>query len=413
MKSAALHFLTHLQRLQPAVFFQHSAALTACLASFTHPKDPWTNEEGFALAGRLLSSHLALIKSVSKDFDLLITDLLLDHVKPLFIKSNSSLLTPQARKAISPRPGPAAPSDFEDSSKPWKFNSPHIVTVFQWVLSQLDPPRIEKHWPLLIPPLLTILDDVSITYKIRGCTLLNILLGSTPSTLLERSGLGGIFHDTLLPYTLFLPTLTPEADSVPLLNATYTTLIILTNTRFPPSTSSSSPSRIKTLSTIFRYGILKGYTHAGENPRISELLMHKSTDLVNAMGIYSVKHLKDLLPIISTILTAPFATAYPPLLQAAVECLKAVIVNGWPRVKLHRGEILEGLVVCWCKIVDEGVGEHRDGLLEVKGGIREVLRAVVQILRGDEEAMEEFKMLSDCDEQLKDCFQSLGPKTLP
>ncbi|KAL8682098.1 MAG: hypothetical protein Q9186_001803 [Xanthomendoza sp. 1 TL-2023] len=360
IKVTGLYFLSHLQRLQPTTFSQTSADLTACLASFTNPQDPWTNEESFRLARLLLSKHLPLIKTTSKHFDTLLTNLLLDNIKPFFLKSKSSLLTPQARKAIAPLPGPAAPSDFESGSKPWKFESPHIVTVFQWTLSQLEAELIEKQWPLIIPPLLTILDDVSIAYKIRGCELLDILLKVTSSSLLERSGLGEIFHNTLLPYLLYLPTLTPEEESLPLLNATYNTLITLTISRFPPSSpSSTNPKRIKTLSAIFRYGILKSYTHIGENVRVSELLMRKSADLVSAMGIHSVKHLKDILPVVTSTLTSPFATASPTLLMAAVGCLKAVIVNGWPRVRAHRGEILEGLVGCWVRIADEEeVGEE-------------------------------------------------------
>lgn len=38
--------------------------------------------------------------------------------------------------------------------------------------------------------------------------------------------------------------------------------------------------------------MLKGYSHAGENVRIAELLMGQVVELVNEMGIASVKHLK-------------------------------------------------------------------------------------------------------------------------
>ncbi|KAL8814310.1 MAG: hypothetical protein Q9223_006459 [Gallowayella weberi] len=406
IKVTGLYFLSHLQCLHPSTFSRNPANLAACLAAFTNSQDPWTNEESFSLARLLLSKHLALVKTTPGDFDTLISDLLLDNIKPLFLKSRSTLLTSQARKAISPISGSAPPSDFESGSKPWKFESPHIVTVLQWTLSQLEAGLVEKHWPLIIPPLLTILDDVSVTYKIRGCELLDILLKVTPSSLLERSGLGEVFHNTLLPYLLYLPTLTPEEDSLPLLNATYNTLITLTQSRFPPAASlphsSTNPKQTQTLSVIFRYGILKSHTHIGENVRVSELLMRKTANLVSAMGIHSVKHLKDILPIITGPLTSPFATASPPLLLAALGCLKAVIVNGWPRVRAHRGEILQGLVTCWIRIADEdGVGEE---LCRVKVEVAEVWRAVVEILRGDEEVEEEMRMLRECDGRVETLF---------
>ncbi|KAL8657980.1 MAG: hypothetical protein Q9226_001390 [Calogaya cf. arnoldii] len=397
MKVIGLRLLSHLQDHQGPKF-DSSAALVACLATFTNLEDPWTTEEAFNLAQSMLSKHLKSVKSAAPTrFDSLISQLLLDHVKPLFLKSKPSVLTDQGRKAITPLPGTAVPSDFESGSKPWKFQSPHIITIFQWTLGQLDAALVEQHWPLVIPPLLTILDDVSITLKIRGCRLLKTLLKVVPASLLERSGLGEVFHDTLMPYLLFLPSLTPEEESIPLLNATYDTLLSLTLTRF--STPASTPLKVRTLDAIFRYGVLKGYTHAGEKVRIAELLMKKSTDFVNAMGVYCVKHLKDLLPVIMTILTAPFATAYPPLLNASLQVLRAIIVNGWPRLAFHRAEILEGLIVCWCKIQEED--KPTTALLTVRKDIEEVLRPVVQLLSGDQEMREDLKIIQDCDPRLQ------------
>lgn len=401
MKSAGLQLLSHLDRLRLSGP-EASATLIACLASSTNPQDPWTSLDSYDLAQALLSNHLRIkdsqtIRKPPQTHDALLKDLLLNHVKPLFVKSKNPLLTAQARKAISPLPGPNVPSDLESSNKPWKFQSPHIVTIFQWILTQLDASLVEVHWPLIIPPLLTILDDVSIKYKIKGCSLLILLLKITPANLLERSGLGDIFQNTLMPYLLYLPSLTPVEESIPLLDAAYPTLIGLTMARY--NTPETTAKRTKSLDSIFRYGVLKGHAHAGENVRIASLLMKKSTDLVNTMGIYCVKHLKDLLPLISATLTAPFATAYPPLLGAALHTLRAVIINGWPRVGFHRGEILEGLVICWCRIEDEE--KPTSELLSIKEGIQDISHAVVQLLKNDDDAIEEMKTIRDNDSRLK------------
>ncbi|KAL9030954.1 MAG: hypothetical protein Q9196_000975 [Gyalolechia fulgens] len=396
MKSTGLQLLSHLDRLQPPGS-KASASLTACLASFTNLQDPWTSPEAYDLAQSLLSKNSQMIREDRQNDDGLIKALLLNYVKPLFLKSKTPVLTDQARKAISPLPGPNAPSDFDSSNKPWKFRSPHIVTIFQWILTQLDAPLVEAHWPLIIPPLLTILDDVSTNYKIKGCELLVRLLQVAPAQLLERSGLGDIFHSTLMPYLLYLPSLTPEEESIPLLDAAYPALMALTSARY--GAPEATAQRIKSLDAVVRYGILKGHAHAGDNVRIASLLMGKSTDLVNAMGIYCVKHLKDLLPLISATLIAPFATAYPPLLGTALQTLRAIVVNGWPRVAFHRGEILEGLVMCWCRIEDEE--EPTSELVGIKERIEDVLRAVVQLLRYDEHATEELQAISHYDARLE------------
>ncbi|KAL8833788.1 MAG: hypothetical protein Q9170_004081 [Blastenia crenularia] len=398
MKVAGLRLINHLSGLL-GDRIPTSTDLVACLASSTNLQDPWTSQEAYDLARSMLSTHLENIRKKPKGFDALVKDLLLNQIKPLFVKSKNPMLTGQARKAISPLPGPNVPSDFDSSNKPWKFQSPHIVTIFHWILSQLDAALVEAHWPLIIPPLLTILDDVSVTYKVKGCELLSLLLDVVPLSLLERSGLGEIFDTTLMPYLMYLPSLTPEEDSIPLLDATYSTLIKLTCARY--GTPEKKTSMIKSLDAIFRYGILRGHAHAGENVRIASLLMKKATDLVSAMGIYSVKHLKDLLPLISATLTAPFATACPPLLEAALQTLGLIVLNGWPRISFHRGEILEGLLICWCRIDDEE--EPSPELRTIKERIEGLARAAVLISKDDEKAKQEIEELCNNDPR----FQAL------
>lgn len=150
--------------------------------------------------------------------------------------------------------------------------------------------QIEANWPLIIPPLLALIDDVSTTYKIRGCELLVTFLKAAPSQILERTGLGEVFQNTLMPCLLYLPTLTPEDESLRLLDTVYPTLTALVNARF--TGDKDRASRMKAFDQILRYGVFKGYAHAGENVTIAKLLVKSITDLVNEMGIASVKHLK-------------------------------------------------------------------------------------------------------------------------
>ncbi|KAL9058852.1 MAG: hypothetical protein Q9206_001742 [Seirophora lacunosa] len=398
-KEAGLHLLSHLQRLQQSSPFSciPTASLVACLASFTDPQDPWTSDKSHHLSGSLLSIYLSVLHEDSKQFEAIIKDILVHHIKPLFFKARTPLLTPAARQAISPLPGPHGPSDFDATNKPWKFHSPHVVTIFRWVISQLDVPLVEVHWPLIIPPLLAIIDDVSITYKIKGCSLLLLFLNVCPANLLERTGLGEIFHATLVPYLLYLPSLTPEEESIPVLDATYTALIALIKVRY--GTSDTESPRTRALDVIFRYGILKGYAHAGENVRIARLLMEKASDLVRAMGLHCVKHLKDFIPVISGILTAPFATAYPPLLEAALQTLRTILVNGWPRIAFHGGEILGGLIICWRRLEDED--KPTSELVVIQRSIEVVLRAAVQLLEGDDRTKRELYMLQAYSSRLK------------
>lgn len=149
---------------------------------------------------------------------------------------------------------------------------------------------VQLNWPLLIPPLLALIDDTSIKYKIKGCNLLAIFLQRCPSLLLERTGLGEIFENTVTPCLLSLPSLTEETESLEMLKVAYPALRSLALVRFPDGQRQAA--KVKALDKILRDGVLKGYAQAGEHVRIGTLLVNEVTVLVRELGIESVKHLK-------------------------------------------------------------------------------------------------------------------------
>ena len=134
------------------------------------------------------------------------------------------------------------------------------------------------------------IDDTAVTYKVKGCNCLMVLLRVCPATLLERTGLGEVFENAVMPCLLYLPSLTEEAESLQMLRAAYPALIALALTRFPDEKDRTA--RMRALDRILRQGVLKGYAYAGEHVRIAELLVQQIVKLVNEMGIESVKHLK-------------------------------------------------------------------------------------------------------------------------
>ena len=117
-----------------------------------------------------------------------------------------------------------------------------------------------------------------------------VLLRVCPATLLERTGLGEVFENAVMPCLLYLPSLTEEAESLQMLRAAYPALIALALTRFQDEKDRTA--RMRALDRILRQGVLKGYAYAGEHVKIAELLVQQIVNLVNEMGIESVKHLK-------------------------------------------------------------------------------------------------------------------------
>ena len=109
---------------------------------------------------------------------------------------------------------------------------------------------------------------------------------------------------------------------------------------------------------------------------------------------------KHILPLLSGIMTAPFATAYPPLLLAATRAYQAVTLNGWPRLADHRAEILEGLLMCWSRIHDEKTSNP--DLVAVQTQVEATVKLLALALKDAIDVIGEFKELTYADPNLRE-----------
>lgn len=77
-----------------------------------------------------------------------------------------------------------------------------------------------------------------------------------------------------------------------------------------------------------------------------------------------------------------------------------MIVNVWPRVAYHKGEILEGLVICWRKIEEEG--KYSQELQKIQVDIQQTIKLMNAILNGSNlELAEEYQTLRNSDSRLQ------------
>lgn len=326
-------------------------------------------------------------------------------IRPLFAKSQHPAVTAQGRKATTQPLAPrhtTFPSD-DAKAKPWKGDDSYALDLLEWVLKGLDAPSVEKHWPLLIPPLLAIIDDVSLPVKARGCEFLLILLEAMPTSLLARTGLSEIFEEALMPCLSYLPTLTPVDESVIILNAAFPALFALADKRYHPSNSMKAPEisrlRSKFLHSLVRKGFLAGYAHAGENVKIAEVLLTQLRPIIQRLGVEFVKHLKDVLPTVTGVLADPFGPSCPALLSTAATTSKVIIVNSWPRMAFHRGEVLKGLTVCWINLSKED-SDHAD----TKASLKEAAVLLQTALQNEVDIDKEFKELIATEKTLEGLF---------
>ena len=352
-------------------------------------------------------------------------------IRPMFQRSRSKEITEAGRK----REGETLPEKLsmqapkEEEVKPWKkaMEGEVAVGLLGWCVHALDASVIEEVWHLVVPPVLTLVDDWDVRYKIQGAQLLTVVLEATPPFLLQRTGLGEVFEAALMPCLAYLPTLTPEAEAVELLDAVFPALLALGRVRFPPETNASLPSssklskpmsleeikrrRTKFLDAVLRKGVFGGYEQCSNYPRVAKTLFTLLPAVLGALGIEAVRHLKFLLPMLSQVLMHSSMSSQTDTLLAAVGALRAVVLNGWPRMHEHRGEVLKGLCGCWISI--EAVELKGDasvilGKEEVKRELQETF-GVLEVAIGETEVRsqrweEELGVLIEADKRLAGLF---------
>lgn len=97
-------------------------------------------------------------------------------------------------------------------------------------------------------------------------------------------------------------------------------------------------------------------------------------------------------------LSAPLATAYPPLLKASLNAAQMIILNAWPRIAHHRGEILKGLTLCWCRLrVEETKSKE---LKDIQRDIERTTKLLTSVVRRIVDVVEEYQVLINSDSRL-------------
>jgi Tti2 family len=324
-------------------------------------------------------------------------ELLASIIKPLFASTRSSSIY-KARSLDSPR-------------KLWRDSATWSLDIFKWILDNYgtlqvsqQKQAIESHFPLLVPPLLALLDDDNLTQKKRGCDFLQVLcscLVRCESGVLSRTGLTKVFEDSLAHNMFLLPSLTPEEQSVDVLSSLYPAYRALVNASFGASFSiqpsnaskltsvaqgrhhisrgilSQHYSRQAMLDRLLRSGLLAGYVHASDYVQIATLLLSEVSSVLAMMGAASAKYLSEILPLLRSILTNPLGTAYPPLLKSATSAMRQLILHCWPRIaEVWWEECARTIIGLWLVLSNEDdstlktLREDTKGLMDLLWQVR-------------------------------------------
>merc|ERR1711939_19137 len=107
------------------------------------------------------------------------------------------------------------------------------------------------------------------------------------------------------------------------------------------------------------------------------------------------------LPMLNSILSPSFIATPPETLCSATKAVQAVIVNGWPRMSEHRGEVVKGITMCWINV--EGMSD--EATRELKRELKTAIQLLRAALKDHADFGEETKVLMDADTRLKELFK--------
>lgn len=313
-------------------------------------------------------------------------------IRPLFSKSRNESVTDSGRR--NTKNEPPRPIGFgleEELTKPWKAAEHQVVTILTWVIKKLERGDVKQFWGLLLPPILTMLDDHDIEFKTAAARLIGDLLRKTDSELLAKTGLLPVIQEALSACFGFLPTLTPANESTALLVEAFPALLALHDAAYGDEVRIKSSTAF--LDVMLRTGIFSIHSHCPEVVQITLVLLRNLQVINDRLGLELVKHLKIVLPMLNDILCNPFSATIPELIESAARALQSVIRNAWPRMAACAGEVLRGICVSWVNIDDSA---HRPEYV----GVREEIRSSLRLLN---------EALNDCESfesSLKDLVQA-------
>ncbi|KAF3901524.1 hypothetical protein ABW20_dc0110354 [Dactylellina cionopaga] len=301
--------------------------IVEALATHSDQMIEWTTEENAQICENVLETYASLFISEG----VLVEYILKSIIKPLFGKGPRTI-TSQGRKAIRVPQTKSEVFTFADE-KPWRKDKPEALCLLGFAVTNLTPGSIEQNWHLIVPPILTALDEGDILSKTHACGILERVIGS-------------VSHEFLSP------------------------LKVLSTRRYA---SVDNGMRYNALDKILREGMFHGMTYAGENVMMVETFLEETRSLVEILGVRSVRHLSKLIPFCTAPMVSPFVMTYPEVAYQAAMALIDVIRNCWPRIPERNGEILKAIVLCWMRVKDE----EDDGIVKL---LREGLKVMTALL---------------------------------
>ncbi|RUS32623.1 hypothetical protein BC938DRAFT_474862 [Jimgerdemannia flammicorona] len=215
------------------------------------------------------------------------------HVRPAFAAQGTHPALDKRRR----RKGDVEP--FYET-QPWKERRQgdewDAVEVLNWcvldtrsqshhITSHFKKPDLEPLLPLLVPPILTLIDDWEVKYKTTGVVLLRHTLRNINPTHLSKMGLGDVFFDAV---TTCLTYVNDPDSHIPLLCEGFPCALELARALHPRG----SEKYIVAHERVLVNGVLSGLTYAGESLAVRRVLLEQVEEIYEGLGAVGVRYLK-------------------------------------------------------------------------------------------------------------------------
>ncbi|KAG8721617.1 hypothetical protein FRC08_011807 [Ceratobasidium sp. 394] len=287
------------------------------------------------------------------------SQVLLEHLKPIF----QSAVHPGVRQDTGRvKHNPLDVQNMYDD-QPWKTHGVGSWNVLVWVSSNIESESIESLWPLIIPPLLTLVDDHEPSYKLKGIMATDALLRKAPASLLRRTGIDELLFKALQGA---LQNLTSD-QSPDLLRAAMPCYLALVDLVLPDDTA----QRFDKLCELVTDTIVPGWLYASSRAELMIASVEVLSPVVNALGTSSARFLKAFIPqLTENLLPKEFSPVETTLaLQlTSGKCLLVLMKNTRPRIAHWRHRILDAILRCWVDITDKPE-QRNDALKELLVGL--------------------------------------------
>ncbi|KAG9043213.1 hypothetical protein FS837_009858 [Tulasnella sp. UAMH 9824] len=255
------------------------------------------------------------------------------HIKPLFLPTQHPMVNQETGRRLPVHEGSRKVYPEFNDDQVWKAEGRGCWNTLRWTVNQLQRDDLESLWPMLIPPLMTLLDDHQTQFRIKGIQVLRELLERVDAKLLERTGIASLFSTRLIELT----------------------------------TEVGSRERFDRLCECLSTGVVGGvWIFAGEKLDAMEASIETLLPLVDAlkvgccrylkvrfifelkMRLMDVHQFKALVPQLTEVLAPkPFRPHSIRLIKLSADCLVRIIFVCEPRMHAWKDVILDALLRSW------------------------------------------------------------------